>query len=447
MADETTSPLDDPKFHQLPLKSRLAVMRTTDPKFAALSPKAQGTVLYHAAQSFHPIPTSVNPEDKGFASTGLEMLGSLVPSNIMDLDPNQIARNQILSAGQGAWDTGKRAIEAAKEHDYMRAGLHGLLALTPGVGPLASQAGEEYRMGQPGQATAHALGAVLPFILPDIAAAAPRGSTISSTARGAWQGMKAPPVDIPLTAALEALGVSSGHPMLGALGAIPKAIGAVKGAAKGFAERPSVTPPALPGIWDQPGRMDPSTFPGMNMPLEPAPVQGPTVQRGAPAWEDFQGPMRPNELPDLSPIPQSFQQFPSGRIPGPLPESLPPEPRVPIWQGKTTGGPISQAPTAQSAPAPIAQPQLLDLSQTPTMQNRMTPIQEANRAAHGVAQELELPGSPAGKSGHAQLSMTAKKVFGVPSWSMLSADQMSAIHNYLLTNKKLPTGPSDLLPK
>lgn len=64
---------------------------------------------------------------------------------------------------------------------------------------------------------------------------------------------------------------------------------------------------------------------------------------------------------------------------------------------------------------------------------------EMNRLAHARAQEMELPGSPAGKNGHPQLSGVAKDVFGADSWSKLSVKQMRAVYDYMEQHGKLPT--------
>jgi len=72
---------------------------------------------------------------------------------------------------------------------------------------------------------------------------------------------------------------------------------------------------------------------------------------------------------------------------------------------------------------------------------------DLNRQAHALAQDLELPGSPAGKNGHALLSKAAKDVYGVPSYANLSYEQKLAIHEYMLKTKRVPTSPRDLLPE
>lgn len=70
----------------------------------------------------------------------------------------------------------------------------------------------------------------------------------------------------------------------------------------------------------------------------------------------------------------------------------------------------------------------------------MKPIDkfEMNRMIHARAQELALPGSPAGSNGHPQLSMAAKAHFGVASLSQLTVDQMRKLYDFLDENKRLP---------
>ncbi len=67
---------------------------------------------------------------------------------------------------------------------------------------------------------------------------------------------------------------------------------------------------------------------------------------------------------------------------------------------------------------------------------------ELNRMAHARAQELELPGSPAGQNGHKQLSFVAKINYGV-RWSDLNVDQMKAIYDHLDSRRTMPV-PGDL---
>lgn len=63
---------------------------------------------------------------------------------------------------------------------------------------------------------------------------------------------------------------------------------------------------------------------------------------------------------------------------------------------------------------------------------------EATRLLHARAQELALPGSPAGKSGHPQLSLAAKVLFGRKSFSELSVDQMLSMYHFMEEHRRLP---------
>ncbi len=63
---------------------------------------------------------------------------------------------------------------------------------------------------------------------------------------------------------------------------------------------------------------------------------------------------------------------------------------------------------------------------------------ELNRMLHARAQELNLPGSPAGKNGHQMLSLAARSHWGVKSFSELNADQMRTLYDFLDTKRRLP---------
>lgn len=63
---------------------------------------------------------------------------------------------------------------------------------------------------------------------------------------------------------------------------------------------------------------------------------------------------------------------------------------------------------------------------------------ELNRMIHARAQELALHGSPAGKNGHPQLSLSARSHFGVGSLSQLTTDQMRKLYDFLDEKKRLP---------
>ncbi len=63
---------------------------------------------------------------------------------------------------------------------------------------------------------------------------------------------------------------------------------------------------------------------------------------------------------------------------------------------------------------------------------------ELNRMIHARAQELELPGSPAGKNGHPLLSNAAKVHYGVSSFSSLTGPQIKQLYDFLDTKRRLP---------
>ncbi len=63
---------------------------------------------------------------------------------------------------------------------------------------------------------------------------------------------------------------------------------------------------------------------------------------------------------------------------------------------------------------------------------------ELNRMIHARAQELPLPGSPAGKNGHPQLSMAARTHFGVSSFSLVTDHQMRMLYDFLDKHHRLP---------
>ncbi len=70
----------------------------------------------------------------------------------------------------------------------------------------------------------------------------------------------------------------------------------------------------------------------------------------------------------------------------------------------------------------------------------MPPIDrfELNRMIHARAQELALPGSPAGKNGHQMLSLAAKSHFGTKSFSELSLENMRKLYDFMDSRRRLP---------
>lgn len=169
--------------------------------------------------------------------------------------------------------------------------------------------------------------------------------------------------------------------------------------------------------------------------------------------------IRPGSVPP--PLPPMPPPLPA------MPPPLPKNPRAPLWKAAgTTGGdvvpalerPASVAPAQPPVPTAAIPP--VSPVQSPThltdvamgSRSNVNPIKHTAthtdliKQSHAVAQDLELPGSPAGKNGHPSLSKAAKDVYGVKSYSELSYEQALALHEYMLKHKKLPTGPRDLLP-
>lgn len=73
-------------------------------------------------------------------------------------------------------------------------------------------------------------------------------------------------------------------------------------------------------------------------------------------------------------------------------------------------------------------------------QGKLPPLEkfEMNRMAHARAQELHLPGSPKGKSGHDQLSWAARANFQVDSWSKLEPEQMKQVYEFMENHGRMP---------
>lgn len=70
----------------------------------------------------------------------------------------------------------------------------------------------------------------------------------------------------------------------------------------------------------------------------------------------------------------------------------------------------------------------------------MSPIDkfELNRLIHARAQELALPGSPAGKNGHQPLSLAARSHWGVKSFSELDVEKMRRLYDFMDSKRRLP---------
>ncbi len=104
---------------------------------------------------------------------------------------------------------------------------------------------------------------------------------------------------------------------------------------------------------------------------------------------------------------------------------------------------------SQPASGPIkpVTPDVVDISQdvgSPVPSNvarfkHDAPHSDLIRQNHAAAADLNLK--------HTDLSKAAKAVYGVESYSHLSYPQLTALHEYMLKNKTLPTSPRDLLPE
>jgi hypothetical protein len=321
--------LSDPTFHSLPLGERLKVMRTVDPNFAALHPKEQGTVLYQAAQNYHPTPTGeAGPDDEGFLST----LGS----DIFHLPLSLLRMANPVTASQdvvhGMKDLGGKALTELHSGNIPGALGYGTAAAVPFIGPQAAQAGEEFGAGQYGQGSAHALEALLPFLHEPVGAGA---MNTARGVRGAYRGAKAAPhPSLPMTFVGEQLGQAMGHPVAGtAIGAaLPKIIPSIKGFFKGFGEGPPAAPLpplpdytmggnelSIPGIGPRPQPAPPPPLPALpdytlggnelSIPgIGPRPPQPPTPPTpadlsGFTANPAYHGPVKPVDLPPPVPPP------------------------------------------------------------------------------------------------------------------------------------------------
>lgn len=176
---------------------------------------------------------------------------------------------------------------------------------------------------------------------------------------------------------------------------------------------------------------------------KPPKVQDLTPLNRDPVWSNM--PPAANRFEDLSPI---SGQLPSGRVPGQPKPSAPAQPRSPIWEGMPDQMPHALPevkPIASSLPSGrVPGKTAFDLAEERNMVNApaepLRPIEqfEMNRMMHARAQEMNLPGSPAGKSAHPQLRKVAREVFGESSWSKLDAKQIRKVYDFLEAKKRLP---------
>lgn len=337
-----TQILADPNFHALPLGERLKAMRTIDPNFAALPAKEQGTVLYQSAAKFQPTlqeGVGKGPEDQGFLSTLGHDLFQLPDWKDIFI-PGYAPTRQLVGAAQGVYDTGKKAVQAAMRPGDTSAGAYAGAAMLPIIGPLAAQAGEEYGAGQSGQATAHALEALLPMVAPEgVEGLKTTWKYARAAGRGAAEGAGTVPIDKFGAMLGEVLGHGLGHPGIGATvgGTLPKAVAAGKGAMQAVRDLRNAPPPSVrtphpapawtqlpqpsspaPATWDYlsnaPDALPSGRIPGR--PVNNAPA------RPDPAWTQLPEPS-PQPLMDLGPSGNIPTALPSGRVPGRMPTDMP----------------------------------------------------------------------------------------------------------------------------
>lgn len=143
------------------------------------------------------------------------------------------------------------------------------------------------------------------------------------------------------------------------------------------------------------------------------------------------------------------------------PEPFKPSPVTKRNMPKYSPGPSSQAPgmprsTGQRTgtrrvyePPPKSSTELPPMPDTPATSGATPPASggtlysktrqpksELTSQIHALGREMDLPGSPAGKS--IQVTPTAMELFG-KKWSDLEADQMAAITEFVMNHKRLPT--------
>ncbi len=205
--------------------------------------------------------------------------------------------------------------------------------------------------------------------------------------------------------------------------------------------------------------------PGTGEPAEP--MMPPPTPR-TPIWANSPPPEANIPAP-IEPIPSQFasgRKVPTGEpMPSPEPIEAPSESEpststqgaaIPPQVAATPAGEAPPAVSRETAEIPnktgvMPPPEAMSESALPTRQ-QMAPLPEIdkfemNRLAHARAQELDLPGSPAGKQGHPNLSQAAKAIYGVKSWSELDVPQMRAIYEFMDTNGDVPHSLDDLRAK
>ena len=233
------------------------------------------------------------------------------------------------------------------------------------------------------------------------------------------------------------------------------------GRVPGPAPLPEPLPPRPDPAWSNIQINPRTSMPGINangLPLTlpsgrtvgPAPSINPTPQnvRLTPEWQGISTTSSGGNIPDLPSIPSNL---PSGRSVGPSPTVPPvlPTRAAPAWQdiqlnprpSMTDVDPIrGPLPSGRDPNSIFRSGSIQPVEGGPVPIQPLPPIDkfEMNRMIHARAQEIDLPGSPAGKNAHPQLSLAAQSNYGAKSFADLTVDQMRKIYDYLSTQKRLP---------
>lgn len=379
----------DKRFSLLPVEDQMTLLGEMDHRFSKITPeqyvKLKLDIMY---------PQTAETPGKGFWGTlgdvGPKIMDYItgggsagVPGIIQDIkDPNRHYR-ELQQQGNAQYKQGEPVSGFGTK----------LASLIPGYGDEALAAGNEFGAGNIGGGSAHALLSLLPFAarnIPDVPpnalpnlkrVAINTGRGVKAGVGGGIEAFADGKASIPSAAGAvigETLGGHKGAAIGSAVGALPGTIKGITKGVQGAEYLPMLRAPvSRTPLWEGAttgGGVQPST---------------PVVPLQPPMGMDAEGNMRAT--------------LPSGRQVGPAP--------------------------VQQRVEPMPQPQ-----------TGLPPIDkfEMNRMAHARAQEMELPGSPSGKSGHAALSQAAKDIYGVKSWSDMNVEQMRAVHDFLEKNKRLP---------
>lgn len=182
----------------------------------------------------------------------------------------------------------------------------------------------------------------------------------------------------------------------------------------GRAPNPAGMPPRAPVSTPTPMGFGPGVAPNP----APMPPRAPLQPFEAPQFGPGVAP-KPAGIPPSSPVqPQLDPLFGPGKPPNPA--RMPP--RAP-----TTEEPGVPSPRTAAKPTPEIKP----------VQPTEDDWQDSNRALHAMAQEKELPGSPAGsrKGAHDYVKSLAKSLYNVNSTADLDVSQMKTIQEMIRTGK------------